>query len=98
VASVATSFRRLHDLGLSGFWVLYLLPIGLPAIVIAYLLGVDDSAKNVIDRIKGIGSPWLGWIIAWFAWPFGSCIGFLMVLLAPGLKGDNAYGPDPLAA
>ena len=98
LALIATLFRRLHDLGLSGFWVCYLLPmIGLPALVFAYLLGADDSAKNVIERIKGIGTPWLSWIVVIFCWINGSWFGNILIAVAPGQKGENLYGPDPLA-
>lgn len=98
IALLATLFRRLHDLGLSGFWVFYFAPfVGLPALIFAYLLGVDDSAKRVIDRIKGFGTPWLGWILTILFWTAGSWFGSILLLAAPGEKGDNLYGADPLA-
>ena len=98
LALLATLFRRLHDLGLSGFWIFYFIPfVGLPALIFAYLLGVDDSAKGVIDRIKGFGSPWLGWLLMILFWTAGSWFGSILILAAPGNKGDNFYGPDPLA-
>ena len=98
LALLATLFRRLHDLGLSGFWIFYFIPfVGLPALIFAYLLGVDDSAKSVIERIKGFGSPWLGWILMILFWTAGSWFGSILILAATGTKGDNFYGPEPLA-
>lgn len=97
VALVANMFRRMHDIGLSGFWVCYLQPFGIACLFIGYLLDADESAKGVIERIRGIGSPWLGWILAILAWFFGWFFGLVLVLLAPGKKEDNAYGPNPYA-
>ena len=98
VAGLANTFRRFHDLSLSGFWILYLTPTGLAALTIAYLMDADESTKGVVDRIRNIGSPWLGWIVTIFAWIFGSFFGMLLVLLSPGHKKDNQYGPNPYSA
>jgi len=97
VASLATTFRRLHDLGLSGFWICYLTPLGLAALTMAYLLGADNTAEKMIERIRGIGSPWLSWIITAIFWFVGFWVGSLMIAFAVGQKGENQYGPDPLA-
>ncbi len=95
VAGWSNAFRRLHDLGLSGFWTCYLTPLGLFIMLVAYLMDVDQSTTGVIERIKNMGSPWLGWILAGATWPLGSLFGFLFVLLMPGKKEDNLYGPNP---
>ena len=95
VASVANVFRRVHDLGLSGFWMFYLSFIGLPCLYVAYVMDADESAKQVVLRIKDVGTPWLGWILAVIFWPMGSFFGLLIILLSPGQNSDNKYGVNP---
>lgn len=95
VASVANVFRRIHDLGLSGFWMIYLSFVGLPCMYVAYVMDADESAKLVVSRIKDVGSPWLGWILAIIFWPVGSFFGLLIILLSQGQNSDNKYGPNP---
>ena len=95
VASVANVFRRVHDLGLSGFWMFYLSFFGLPCLYVAYVMDADESAKQVVLRIKDVGTPWLGWILAVIFWPMGSFFGLLIILLSPGQNSDNKYGTNP---
>ena len=95
VAGYANLFRRLHDLGLSGFWTCYLTPFGIPFLYGAYVMDADASAKAGVERIKNIGSPWLSWILACILWPFASMFSMLLILLSPGQKQDNCYGPNP---
>ena len=95
VASVANVFRRIHDLGLSGFWMIYLSVVGLPCMYVAYVMDADESAKQVVSRIKDVGTPWLGWILAIIFWPVGSFFGLLIILLSQGQNSDNKYGQNP---
>lgn len=95
IAGYANLFRRLHDLGLSGFWTCYLTPLGIPFLYGAYVMDVDSTAKAGVERIKNIGSPWLSWILAYLLWPCASLFSMLLILLSPGQKQDNLYGPNP---
>lgn len=95
VAGVANTFRRVHDLGLSGFWLVYLSAFGLPCLYLANIMDVDESAKNAVSRIKAVGSPWLSWLLAIFLWPVASGFGLLLIFLSPGQKADNPYGANP---
>lgn len=95
VAGYANLFRRLHDLGLSGFWSCYLTPFGLPFLYGAYVMDADETAKAGVERIKTVGSPWLSWILAWFLWPLASFFSMLLILLSPGQKQDNKFGANP---
>ena len=95
VAAVANVFRRFHDLGLSGFWMFYLSVLGLPFLYVAYMMDADESAKQVVLRIKDVGTPWLGWILAFIFWPMGSFFGLFIILLSPGQNADNKYGANP---
>ncbi len=97
LAGFANVVRRLHDLGLSGFWTCYLSPLGLPFMYCAYLMDADESAKAMVERIKNVGSPWLSWILAIFFWASASMFGQLLILLSPGQKRDNIYGANPYA-
>ena len=65
ICHISLLVRRLHDLSLSGFWVWYLNPSGLPVIFVLYLLGLDTACEKVVSKIQGTGSPWLGWILTW---------------------------------
>ena len=98
VAGWANFFRRLHDLGLSGFWTCYLTPLGMPFLYGAYVMDADATAKAAVDRIKNVGSPWLSWILAYFLWPAASLFAKLLILLSPGQKQDNIYGANPYVA
>ena len=95
VSGIALSVRRLHDLGLSGFWLWYLNPVGLPVIFMVYLLDLDGASNRVIDKIQKIGSPWLGWILTWLFWPSGATATLLLLFLYAGKNEANEFGPSP---
>ena len=93
VASFANFFRRLHDLGLSGYWAFYLSVAGVPAIFCAYAMDADKSVTELVERIKALGRIW-GWILAILLWPAGSLFGILMVSFSPGQDKDNTFGEN----
>ena len=95
VAGYANLFRRFHDLGLSGFWICYLSPLGLFFLYGAYVMDADVTATAGVERIKNVGSPWLSWILAYLFWPVASLFSAMIVLLSPGQKQDNIYGANP---
>ena len=96
VACYANLFRRLHDLGLSGYWAFYLSPAGIPAIYCSYAMDADKSVGDLVERIKKLGHIW-GWILAFLLWPVGSLFGFLLVSFSKGQEKDNLYGKNPYA-
>ena len=55
----------------------------------------EIQMKQVVLRIKDVGTPWLGWILAFVFWPIGSVFGLLIILLSPGQNSDNKYGTNP---
>ena len=95
ICHISLLVRRLHDLSLSGFWVWYLNPSGLPVIFVLYLLGLDTACEKVVSKIQGTGSPWLGWILTWLFWPFGSVVAMILLTLYKGKSEDNEFGPNP---
>lgn len=95
ICQLSLAVRRLHDLGLSGFWLFYLSPYGLPIIYMVYLLDLDKSSNRVVDKIAKVGSPWLGWILTILAWPIGSSVSLLLLFLYDGKDEENEYGPSP---
>ena len=97
VPSMAMCVRRLHDVGLSGFWLLYFLPLGLglAAVYLAYLLDLDPSCNKIIENNKKVGSHWLGWILTVLLWSTGCSLILFIITLTPGQKEENAYGLNP---
>jgi len=95
VCYISLAVRRLHDLGLSGFWLWYLNPFGLPVIYMVYLLDLDAASNRVVEKIRGVGSVWLGWILTWLFWPIGATITLFLLFLYSGKKEDNEFGPNP---
>ncbi len=95
VITIPLAVRRMHDVNLSGFWLLYLLPCGLPLIYAVYLLGVDSSCTRFVEKHKEVGSPWLGWILTWLFWYAGAPLAQLLLFIYAGRKEDNEFGPNP---
>lgn len=98
ISNISAGVRRLHDLGLSGFWFWYLNPFGLPVIYVVYLLNLDEASNLIIEKIQKIGSAWLGWILTFLFWPVGASAAVLLLFLYAGKKADNEFGPNPYKA
>ena len=97
IAYISVLVRRFHDIGLTGFWIWYLNPFGLPVIYVVYLLGLDSTCEKVIGKIKTVGSPWLGWILTYLMWPAGASAAMCLLTLYKGEEKDNEFGPNPYA-
>lgn len=95
ISGISLAVRRLHDLELSGFWLWYLNPSGLPIIFMVYLLDLDNGSDRVIEKINKTGYPWLGWILATLFWPVGALSTLFLMCLYDGKKEDNEFGPNP---
>ena len=93
--SIALAVRRLHDVGLSGFWLLYLNPTGIAIVFVVYLLSLDNTVDNIIERVKNVGSVWVGWLLAIPAWLIGATAALFLLTLYKGKEEDNEYGPNP---
>lgn len=98
VVGISLSVRRLHDVGLSGFWLLYLSPYGLPVVYVAYLLGLDSTCDKLIEKNNKIGSCWLGWILTILAWAVGASAVLFLIFLYPGKAEANEFGENPCSA
>ena len=82
--SISVSWRRLHDIGRSGWWGLLFFAL---CVVGASLVAVGlheetNTTLIAVGAVVVLGT--LAWVITWFA--------------AKGEDGDNQYGPDPRAA
>jgi len=95
--NLAVSVRRLHDVGLTGFWFWYLQTFGLPIIFITYVLDLDNSCNRAIDRIMHTGYVWLGWLLALIFWCVAAPIVLLFIFMYAGKREANEFGPDPKA-
>lgn len=98
VCYISVAVRRLHDLSLSGFWLWYLNPVGLPVIYTVYLLDLDHACNQLVEKIQKTGSAWLGWILAWLFWPLGASFTLLLLFLYKGKREDNEFGANPYSA
>lgn len=84
---LALSVRRLHDFGYSGYWTVLLL------MVAGRNMGLDLAARvggwearAMIERPLS----YVDWLLFLpFAWLY------IALLIVPGKKGANRYGPDP---
>ena len=95
ISFISVSVRRLHDLGLTGFWLWYLAPTGLPVVFMVNLLDLDDSCKNVLDRISKACTNWVSWLLLPFFWFFGAPIAQFLLFLYAGKDEPNQFGPSP---
>lgn len=98
VAFISLVVRRFHDVGLSGFWIWYLLPVGLPVIYVVYMLDFDPACNQLVEKIKNVGSSWLGWILAGLFWSAGAPLVQLLIYFYAGQKCDNQFGENPYKA
>jgi uncharacterized membrane protein YhaH (DUF805 family) len=94
---ISISVRRLHDLNMSGFWLCFLNPFGLPVIFVVYLLSLDPACDKMVEKIAKTGSPWLGWILAFLFWPVGAFVSLFLLFLYAGKHEDNEFGANPYA-
>ena len=92
---LAVSARRLHDLGMSGFWLIYLNCFGLPVIYLVYLLDLDKSCNRVVEKVWNNGHPWLSWIITTLFWWLGAPISLFLLFMYEGKHEDNEFGLNP---
>ncbi len=79
--------RRLHDQGISGWWTLIILP--LPAV---------DLFQSYRATFAVLNHQWLtepSPVEHLMPWLFGLALISMVLLVLPGQKGANRYGPDP---
>ena len=83
----ALSVRRLHDFGQSGTWtvLLWLVAARACTLDLALRLGGWDTRAMIEAPLSYV--DWLFFLP--FAWLY------IALLIAPGRKGPNRYGPDP---
>lgn len=83
----ALSVRRLHDCGLSGKWTVLLVLVVARSIglELASLLGGWETRAMIEAPLSYV--DWL--LFLPFAWLY------IALLIVPGSKGPNRYGPDP---
>ncbi|MBR6471271.1 MAG: DUF805 domain-containing protein, partial [Victivallales bacterium] len=91
IPGISVSVRRMHDVNLSGFWLWYMSAVGIGVVYIVYLLNLDKSVNNIVEKIKNVGSIWLGWILALILWPFCAGITLFLLFLYKGTSGDNDF-------
>ena len=95
ISLLGVSVQRLHDLGMSGFWLMYLNILGLPVIYLVYLLDLDSSCNRVIEKVQNNSHPWLSWIITTLFWWIGAPLSLLLLFMYEGKHEDNEFGPSP---
>lgn len=85
--AIAAYARRFHDIGLSGWWALMLLPLALWNVYRSYRVNFAALNPEWLDQ----PDPMAG--LVWWLIPSG--ITLLVAFIAPGTRGANRYGPDP---
>lgn len=79
--------RRLHDQGISGWWAVLLLPF--PPINLYQSYRAVFAVQNPawLHEPNPL-APWTPWLLV-------IMIGLMILLLRPGQRGPNRFGPDP---
>ncbi|HUD29044.1 MAG TPA: DUF805 domain-containing protein [Novosphingobium sp.] len=90
VPAAALMVRRFHDFGWSGRWSLVLLAVAARSLVLDLLALVGGwDARRVVESVLAYAD----WVLFL---PFAGL--YLLLLVAPGKKGPNRYGPNPREA
>lgn len=88
---IATSaaIKRLHDLGLSGWWV----PGSVLALFVWMLIASFASYLTLGESVAVVGSPeFMVYAAAVMIWPLAATV---WMHFAKGVEGPNRYGPEP---
>lgn len=85
----ALVFRRLHDIGISGWWALPF--IGIALIALAFGIANGMVSTNLIPNLEAL-RPWIGF--GTDAIGFALAIFFLVITVIPP-RDENQFGPDP---
>lgn len=99
--SIAVSVRRFHDVGMSGWWVLWFPLLTIPIVFIAALvLSLGGIADGIFENITAIepGAPLSDlpielWIIGGLAL-IPTIVQLAILFFVPGNDGENEYGTD----
>ena len=94
---LAISVRRLHDLSLTGLWLLYLSQFGLPIVFMVNILNIDTSCNSVMEKISKACSNWVSWLLLPLFWFFGAPTALFLLMLYKGKDEENEFGPSPYA-
>lgn len=97
ISIISASVRRLHDLGLSGFWLWYLSCFGLPIVFVVNFLNLDDSCNMVLERFAKCCNSWVAWIVLSLFWLIGAPAVLFLLFLYKGRNEENLFGPSPYA-
>ncbi|MFN3668555.1 MAG: DUF805 domain-containing protein [Brevundimonas sp.] len=79
--------RRLHDQGISGWWAFLLLPFPPINLYQSYRAVFAVRNPSWLHEPNPL-APWTPWLLV-------IMVGILILLLRPGQRGPNRFGPDP---
>jgi uncharacterized membrane protein YhaH (DUF805 family) len=100
--SLAVGWRRLHDTGRSGWWLLMPLGVQAAAAFVAMLFMGGMAVGPGAMHGPGMGAMWGGLgllgMLVMFAAPLVAYVLLIVWLASPTQPGANAYGPEPPAA
>ncbi|MYL97996.1 DUF805 domain-containing protein [Novosphingobium sp. FGD1] len=87
VPAAALVVRRLHDIGWSGRWSIVLLPVALRNMALDLLAQIGGwEARRPVEAVLAYAD--------WVLFPPFALL-YLLLIVAPGKKGPNRFGPDP---
>lgn len=100
-AVLSASWRRLHDIGRSGWWIgaqILWLIFTLCVAVVLYVLVVDAQAAGNAEFLEKL-KPYKSWIetfalISFWSLPLGGLL-LLVFFCMPSNAGENRFGPNP---
>ena len=88
IASIALGFRRLHDRGRSGWWLMvYASPLVFSCVLLARMGGLPGEPWSPVFITTGVV---MLATFAFYVW------GFIDIGLRKGRPGPNRYGPAPI--
>lgn len=94
--SIVVDIKRFHDRDMSGWWLLWFILLTAIPLCGFMVIHLDQLEALQGGTLEGLQISPLGYA-ALAAAVFVQITQFVILLVLPGRKGDNRYGPDPLA-
>lgn len=93
IPGLFVTFRRLHDIGRSGWWIgaFYLTILAFVFLAVGMAFGVGTDIANSSSTLAGFGLISIGFFVGIFIY----AIVLLIFMCTDSQTGPNKYGPNP---